>query len=199
MRKNICVYCGASVGNNPAYAEIARQLGAELAKQGRSLVYGGGAKGLMGIVADEVLNAGGEVIGVIPDRLVQAETAHKSITDLRIVPDMHVRKSTMIELSDGFIALPGGIGTLEELFEVWTWSQIGYHAKPVGVLNANNFYEPMRAFLQHVVDEGFVRQNYLDTLIISQNAADILSRFDDYQPHNLDRWAKEAPVSAPQL
>lgn len=191
MRKNICVYCGASVGNNPAYADVAKKLGAEIAAQGRSLVYGGGAKGLMGIVADAVLNAGGNVIGVIPDRLVQAETAHKGITDLRIVPDMHIRKSTMIELADAFIALPGGIGTLEELFEVWTWSQIGYHAKPVGVLNVNNFYEPMRAFLQHVVDEGFVRQSYLDTLIISQEPADILSQFDNYQPHNLDRWAKQ--------
>lgn len=190
MRKNICVYCGASFGNDPAYVDVAKQLGAEIAAQGRSLVYGGGAKGLMGIVADEVLKAGGEVIGVIPDRLVQAETAHKGITDLRIVPDMHVRKSTMIELADGFIALPGGIGTLEELFEVWTWSQIGYHSKPVGVLNVNGFYEPMKAFLQHIVDEGFVRQSYLDTLIISKDPTDILNQFDNYMPHNLDRWAK---------
>jgi uncharacterized protein (TIGR00730 family) len=190
MRKNICVYCGASIGNNPAYQEMAQKLGAEIAAQGRSLVYGGGAKGLMGVVADAVLAAGGEVIGVIPDRLVQAETAHKGITDLRIVPDMHVRKSTMIELADAFIALPGGIGTLEELFEVWTWSQIGYHAKPVGVLNVRNFYQPMKTFLQHIVDEGFVRQSYLDTLIFSQEPAEILERFDSYQPHNLDRWAK---------
>jgi len=190
MRKNICVYCGASVGNNPAYIEAAKQLGQQIVAQGKNLVYGGGAKGLMGVIADEVIKAGGEVIGVIPERLVLAETAHKGITDLRVVPDMHVRKSTMIELADGFVALPGGIGTLEELFEVWTWSQIGYHKKPVAVYNVNNFYQPMLQFLQHIVDEGFVRQNYLETLIVGHDATDILNQIDRYEPHNLDRWAK---------
>lgn len=190
MRKNICVYCGASTGNNLAYTEAAQQLGQIIAQQGRRLIYGGGNKGLMGILANAVLDAGGEVTGVIPERLVEAETAHHGLTELEIVPDMHVRKARMSELADGFIALPGGIGTFEELFEVWTWSQIGYHANPVGLLNINQFYTPMNTFLQHVVDEGFVRQSYLNTLLISDSATDLLSQFDQYQPHNLDRWAK---------
>ena len=120
MRNNICIFCGASEGNNPAYVEHARQLGHLLATQGRRLVYGGGKKGLMGVVADAVLEAGGEAIGIIPQRLVEAETAHRGLTELEIVPDMHTRKARMAELADGFIALPGGIGTLEELFEIWT-------------------------------------------------------------------------------
>lgn len=192
MRKNICVYCGASTGNNPAYTEAAQQLGKAIAQQGRRLVYGGGNKGLMGVLANSVLDAGGEAIGVIPERLVEAETAHLGLTKLEVVPDMHIRKARMSELSDGFIALPGGIGTLEELFEVWTWSQIGYHKNPVGLLNIQNFYSPMTHFLQHVVDEGFVRQSYLNTLLISDTAYDLLEKIDSYQPHNLDRWAKEA-------
>lgn len=190
MRKNICVYCGASTGNNPAYTEAAQLLGQTIAQQGRRLIYGGGNKGLMGILANAVLEAGGEVTGVIPERLVEAETAHHGLTELEIVPDMHIRKARMSELADGFIALPGGIGTFEELFEVWTWSQIGYHTNPVGLLNINDFYTPMSSFLQHVVDEGFVRQSYLNTLLVSNSATDLLSQFDQYQPHNLDRWAK---------
>lgn len=190
MRKNICVYCGASVGNNLAYTKIAQQLGEQIANQGRKLIYGGGSKGLMGIIADSVLNSGGKVIGVIPQRLVMAETAHQGLTELIVVDDMHARKAKMSELADGFIALPGGIGTLEELFEVWTWSQIGYHSKPVGLLDVNSFYTPMQTFLQHVVNEGFVRQSYLDTLIVSKEPHQLLAQFDSYQPHNLDRWAK---------
>ncbi|WP_159564499.1 TIGR00730 family Rossman fold protein [Budvicia diplopodorum] len=190
MRKNICVYCGASTGNNLAYTEAAQQLGQTIAQQGRRLIYGGGNKGLMGILANAVLEAGGEVIGVIPERLVEAETAHRGLTQLEVVPDMHIRKARMSELADGFIALPGGIGTFEELFEVWTWSQIGYHTNPVGLLNINQFYTPMNAFLQHVVDEGFVRQSYFNTLLVGNSAADLLTQFDQYQPHNLNRWAK---------
>ncbi|PVZ84776.1 TIGR00730 family Rossman fold protein [Serratia sp. S1B] len=127
MRNNICVFCGASEGNHPAYVENAQKLGHIIATQGRRLIYGGGKKGLMGVVADAVLNAGGEVVGIIPQRLVEAETAHRGLSELEIVPDMHTRKARMAELADGFIALPGGIGTLEELFEIWTWGQIGYH------------------------------------------------------------------------
>ncbi|WP_347254576.1 TIGR00730 family Rossman fold protein [Leminorella grimontii] len=191
MRKNICVYCGASTGNNPSYAQAAERLDKAIAEQGRRLVYGGGNKGLMGILANAVLDAGGEVTGVIPERLVEAETAHKGLTTLEVVPDMHARKARMSELADGFIALPGGIGTLEELFEVWTWSQIGYHKNPVGLLNIQGFYSPMSTFLQHVADEGFVRQSYLNTLLISDNVQQLLNDIDLYMPHNLDRWAKQ--------
>ncbi|MDR0805800.1 MAG: TIGR00730 family Rossman fold protein [Enterobacteriaceae bacterium] len=190
MRKNICVYCGASAGTNLAYTEAAQELGKTIAQQGRRLIYGGGNKGLMGVLANAVLDAGGEVTGVIPERLVEAETAHLGLTKLEVVADMHIRKARMSELADGFIALPGGIGTLEELFEVWTWSQIGYHKDPVGLLNIRDFYSPMNTFLQHVVDEGFVRQSYFNTLLVSDNAQDLLEKFDQYQPHNLDRWAK---------
>ncbi|KFK94464.1 MULTISPECIES: TIGR00730 family Rossman fold protein [unclassified Serratia (in: enterobacteria)] len=190
MRNNICVFCGASEGINPAYAENARNLGRVIAAKGRRLVYGGGKKGLMGIVADAVLQAGGEVIGVIPERLVEAETAHRGLTKLEVVPDMHTRKARMAELADGFIALPGGIGTLEELFEIWTWGQIGYHNKPVGLLNVNDFYRPLSGFLQQVADQGFMRQDYLDTLHISDSAQTLLQQLDDYQAKNYDRWAK---------
>ncbi|AYM90585.1 TIGR00730 family Rossman fold protein [Serratia sp. 3ACOL1] len=190
MRNNICIFCGASEGNNPAYVEHARQLGHLLATQGRRLVYGGGKKGLMGVVADAVLEAGGEAVGIIPQRLVEAETAHHGLTELEIVPDMHTRKARMAELADGFIALPGGIGTLEELFEIWTWGQIGYHSKPVGLLDVNGFYHPLSQFLQHVADQGFMRHDYLKTLHISDSPAALIQLFDDYQPQNYDRWAK---------
>lgn len=191
MHKNICVFCGASDGNSPAYAQAARLLGQTLAKQGRRLVYGGGSKGLMGILANAALEAGGEVYGVIPQRLVEAETAHHGLTGLEVVPDMHVRKARMAELSDGFIALPGGIGTLEELFEMWTWSQIGYHAKPLALLDVNNYYQKLIDFLSHSASEGFVRQVYVDTLVTLNDPVALLDYFDGYQPHNLDRWAKE--------
>lgn len=190
MRKNICVYCGASVGLNPAYQKAAEALGKEIAIKGRTLVYGGGSKGLMGIVADAVLAHGGDVIGVIPQRLVEAETAHYGVTDLRVVPDMHARKAEMIALSDAFIALPGGLGTLEELFEVWTWSQIGYHEKPVSVMNVNGFYDPMLAFLHKTAEEGFVRKSFVDTLLIGESPAELIHDLDTYAPHNLTRWEK---------
>ncbi|MBW7983243.1 LOG family protein [Enterobacillus tribolii] len=191
MRKNICVFCGASVGNSPAYAEAARLLGHTLAKQGRRLVYGGGSKGLMGILANAALEAGGEVCGVIPQRLVEAETAHYGLSELEVVPDMHVRKARMAELSDGFIALPGGIGTLEELFEMWTWSQIGYHNKPIALLDVDNYYQKLVDFLRFSAEQGFVRQVYVDTLVTLQDPEALLAHFDTYRPHNLDRWAKE--------
>lgn len=190
MLKNICVYCGASFGNHPSYTAAAKRLGEQLAQSGRRLVYGGGSKGLMGVVADAVLEAGGQVTGVITERLVTAETAHTALTELVVVPDMHSRKAKMSELADGFIALPGGIGTLEELFEIWTWSQIGYHSKPVALVDVNGFYDPLLTFLKHSADEGFVRQAYLDTLFVSAEVKEILHNFDNYQPHNLDRWAK---------
>lgn len=191
MKKNICVFCGASHGNHPEYQLYAQQLGEQLAKQGRRLIYGGGNKGLMGTIANAVLTNGGEVIGVIPERLVKAETAHHGITQLEVVADMHIRKARMAELADGFIAMPGGSGTLEEIFEIWTGAQIGYHEKPVALYNVINFWQPMRQFLEHAVKEGFIRESFYQTLIVSDDPNLILTEMDNYIPKDLDRWIKK--------
>jgi uncharacterized protein (TIGR00730 family) len=152
----ICVFCGSSPGRGEIYGEAAAGLGRLLAERGMGLVYGGASVGTMGIVADAALAAGGEVVGVIPQALVDREVAHAGLTDLRIVPDMHQRKATMADLSDGFVALPGGAGTMEELFEVWTWALLGLHAKPIGLLDVNGFYDPLAAMLDLMVTEGFL-------------------------------------------
>ncbi|MDF7666643.1 TIGR00730 family Rossman fold protein [Orbaceae bacterium ESL0727] len=191
MKKNICVFCGASEGNNPAYAEQAKLLGHTLAKQNRRLVYGGGNKGLMGVLANAVLELGGEVIGIIPERLVKAETAHHGITRLEIVKDMHERKAKMATLADGFISMPGGTGTLEELFEVWTGAQIGYHEKPVALLNSAGFWDPLLTFLSHSVKEGFIRDSFYHTLIVEEEATQLLQMMDTYIPKDLQRWIKK--------
>ncbi|QIQ21636.1 LOG family protein [Zophobihabitans entericus] len=191
MKKNICVYCGASEGTRSEYKDYAYQLGKTLAEQSRNLVYGGGNRGLMGIIANSVLEHGGEVIGIIPERLVKAETAHKGITQLEIVQDMHQRKARMSELADGFIAMPGGTGTLEELYEVWTGAQIGYHKKPVSLFNISGFYNPMISFLKHSVQEGFIRESFYETLIVTDNPLSLLEQMDNYFPKNLERWVKQ--------
>lgn len=152
----ICVYCGSRAGVRPDYADAARTVGRLIGERGHGLVYGGGNVGLMGIVADAVLAAGGSVIGVIPEALVQREVGHTALSEQHVVPDMHVRKRMMAERADAFLALPGGIGTLEELYEVWTWRQLGYHDKPVGLLNVAGFYDRLLAFMTHCVDEGFL-------------------------------------------
>lgn len=191
MKKNICIFCGASLGNNSAYQIFAQQLGECIAKQGRTLIYGGGNKGLMGVIANAVLNNGGEVIGIIPERLVQAETAHRGITRLEIVANMHERKARMAELADGFIAMPGGTGTVEEMFEVWTAAQIGYHTKPVALYDVMGFWQPMVSFLKHSVQEGFIRESFFNTLIIAEDSNAILASMDNYVPKDLDRWIKK--------
>lgn len=191
MKKNICVYCGASLGNNPEYQIIARELGQRLANQGRRLIYGGGNRGLMGEIANAVLENGGEVIGIIPEALVKAETAHHGITQLEVVNNMHTRKARMAELADAFIAMPGGSGTLEELFEVWTGAQIGYHEKPVALLNVMNFWQPMINFLEHSVQAGFIRESFYHTLIVSSDTACLLQEIDQYIPKDLHRWIKK--------
>ncbi|MBE2314931.1 TIGR00730 family Rossman fold protein [Solirubrobacter sp. CPCC 204708] len=155
--KSVCVYCGSSAGNDPAYLEAARQLAAVLAQRGLRLVYGGASVGLMGAVADTALAHGGEVVGVIPQVLVDREVAHPGLTELHTVADMHERKARMAELSDAFVALPGGIGTLEELIEVYTWSYLGIHDKPLGLVNTNGYYDGLTTFLDHSVTEGFLR------------------------------------------
>ena len=157
--KSVCVFCGASPGARPIYHEAAAQLGRHIAERGLTLVYGGGAVGLMGVVADAALAAGGEVIGIIPQSLERAEIGHKGLTRLEVVDGMHARKARMAELADAFIALPGGLGTLEELFEVWTWGQLGYHAKPLGLLEVDGFYARLTDFLDHLVAERLDRKS----------------------------------------
>lgn len=175
--RRICVFAGSSKGTRPEYAAAARTLGIELAGRGLELVYGGGNIGLMGIVADAVLDRGGRVTGVIPERLADLEVAHREVSDLRIVDTMHERKAVMAELSDGFIALPGGIGTLEELFEAVTWNVLHIHDKPCGLLNVGGYYDGLLQFLRHTVDERFFKAEYFDRLLAEPRADRLLDRF----------------------
>ncbi|MFM7395875.1 MAG: TIGR00730 family Rossman fold protein [Gammaproteobacteria bacterium] len=179
--KKLCVFCGANVGNGPSYRTAAEQLGQALVRANIGLVYGGGKVGLMGIIADTVLAAGGEVIGVIPQTLFDREVAHRQVEDLRVVDTMHDRKALMAELSDGFIALPGGVGTLEELFEVWTWGHLGLHGKPCALLDVDGFYTRLSQFLDHVDREGFLRQGVRDMLLIDDDAEALIARMRLYQ------------------
>lgn len=172
--KRIAVYCGAKPGTNKIYAEEAEKLGHLLASSSIELVYGGGHVGLMGSVADAVMARGGHAIGVIPEKLVELEQAHTTIQDLRIVPGMHERKALMAELADGFIALPGGFGTLEELFEVLTWSQIGYHQKPIVLVNLNDFYTSLIQFIHHGIQEGFILPAYAKMLVVTSSAEEAI-------------------------
>ena len=175
--KAIAVYCGANAGVDPVYAEAARTLGTMLAERGVALVFGGGHVGLMGVVADAVLAAGGRVTGVIPQQLVDRELAHTGLTELFVVRNMHERKAMMAELSDGFIALPGGMGTLEELFEMLTWAQLEIHAKPIGVLNVAGFYDQLALFIGHAADQGFIRPHHRDLMMVESDPAALLARF----------------------
>ncbi|MBD7978690.1 TIGR00730 family Rossman fold protein [Serpens gallinarum] len=192
--RSICVFCGASTGTNSIYREAAEQLGRELAARGISLVYGGGAVGLMGVVADAAMAAGGEVIGIIPQSLQTSEIGHSGLTRLEVVDGMHARKARMAELSDAFIALPGGLGTLEELFEVWTWGQLGYHAKPLGLLEVNGFYAKLSGFLDHLVTEGFVRPPHRAMLQRSESPAALLELLAAWQPTQ-PKWQDEQQPS----
>jgi uncharacterized protein (TIGR00730 family) len=174
--RRVCVFCGSKHGVRPEYTEAARAMGSALAGGGIGLVYGGGRVGLMGVVADAVLDAGGEVIGVIPDHMSDREIAHYGLTDLRIVGTMHERKALMYELSDGFVALPGGLGTLEELFEITTWSQLGLHAKPTGLLDVDGFYTPLVRFLDQLVTEGFVAERHRRLLRVADKPTALLEQ-----------------------
>jgi len=174
--QRLCVYCGSAAGHDPVYAGAARELGLAIAQRGMSLVYGGGHVGLMGIVADAVLAAGAKVTGVIPTALMDSEVGHTQLTKLRVVKDMHERKALMAELADGFIALPGGIGALEELFEVMTWLQLGYHRKPVGLLNMQGFYDDLLRMLNKQRDTGFLKPAHHALLITEANTAALLDR-----------------------
>ncbi|MDH4225397.1 MAG: TIGR00730 family Rossman fold protein [Deltaproteobacteria bacterium] len=187
--KRICVFCGSNTGSRPAYRQAALQLGALLAKQGLGLVYGGGNVGLMGVLANAVLEAGGEVIGVIPQSLVDKELAHHGVTQLRVTESMHERKQTMFDLSDGVMALPGGFGTLDEFFEIVTWLQLGYHAKPVGMLNVEGFWDPMLVTFAHAVGEGFLRKEHSQMVMVEAAPEKLLERFMEYsQPQPGKKW-----------
>ncbi|MEZ6021107.1 MAG: TIGR00730 family Rossman fold protein [Planctomycetota bacterium] len=180
--KSLCVYCGSRSGSDPAFAAAAEALGDAIVARGMRLVYGGGKVGLMGLIADRVLAGGGEVYGVIPDALVQQEVAHPGLTQLYVTRSMHERKTLMATLSDGFVALPGGIGTLEELFEIWTWNYLGYHQKPLGLWNVNGYYDALLAFLKHSEQSGFVNQNQQAMLLAADNLEQLLQRIENYDP-----------------
>jgi uncharacterized protein (TIGR00730 family) len=177
MRK-ICIFTGSRHGKSPVYMTVAAQLGHELVARGCGLVYGGGNVGLMNVIADTVLGLGGEVIGVIPNSLVSREVAHRGLTELRVVQSMHERKAVMAELSDGFIAMPGGIGTMEEIFEVLSWAQLGLHDKPCGLLNAAGYYDPLIQFLDHAVSADFIKPQHRALMIVEERPAALLDRFE---------------------
>jgi hypothetical protein len=186
--KSICVFCGSSYGALEAYADIARETGRAIAEQGYTLVYGGAKVGLMGTVADAALEAGGKVIGVLPRSLQDKEIGHEGLNELHLVDSMHERKAMMADLSDAFIALPGGVGTLEEIFEVWTWGQLGYHKKPCGFLNAEGYYDHLIAFLDHQTEQGFTKQVMRDMAQIASSPLDMIRQFENYTPPSAPKW-----------
>ncbi|HVR42254.1 MAG TPA: TIGR00730 family Rossman fold protein [Thermoanaerobaculia bacterium] len=190
--KTICVFAGSSAGRESGYRAVAQELGRALAQRSLGLVYGGARVGLMGAVADAVLAAGGKVTGVIPAALVEKEVAHEGLSELRIVGSMHERKATMAELSDGFIALPGGWGTVEEFFEVLTWAQLGLHRKPCGLLNAGGYFDPLLSFIVHSVDQGFVRAEHRAMVRVSASASELLDDLAAYEPPRVEKWIDRA-------
>jgi uncharacterized protein (TIGR00730 family) len=180
--KSVCVFCGSNLGRDPAYLKAAVSAGEALAREGLIIVYGGGKVGLMGAVADAALAAGGRVVGVMPRALFEREIAHAGLSELHVVETMHERKQTMASLADGFLALPGGAGTFEEFFEQWTWAQLGIHAKPVGLLDVNAYFQPLLALIDKIVAEGFMAQTYRDMLVVEPSVAPLLGRFQTYSP-----------------
>lgn len=182
------VFCGSSPGANKIYSEKAEQLGAQLAKEGLTLVYGGATVGIMGTVANAALKEGGKVIGVIPEMLTGRENAHTGLSELIIVNSMHERKAQMEKLSDGFIVLPGGPGTMEEFFEMYTWAQLGEHQKPIGLLNINNYYDKLLTFFEHMIAEQFLNQEYRSLLIVEKDPKQLLNKFRNYVPPKLPKW-----------
>ena len=186
--KNICVYCGSNPGRLPEYRDAARLLGYEMASRGLGLVYGGASIGVMGAVADAVLERGGQAVGVIPYSLATKEVSHDGLDELIVVDSMHERKAKMAELSDGFIALPGGWGTIEEIFEMLTWAQLGFHEKPCGLLNVAAYYDPLFAFLENAIEQQFVKEEYRPMIIMDEAPAVLLDRFDHYRAPKVRKW-----------
>jgi uncharacterized protein (TIGR00730 family) len=186
--RRVCVFCGSSSGHDPRYAAAAAALARELVSRGIGVVFGGGSIGLMGVLADHALAAGGSVTGVIPHGLAARELAHRGVADTRVVPTMHARKALMAELADGFVALPGGIGTLDELFEIATWGQLGIHRKPIGVLNVAGYYDPLVVLLDHAVAGGFVPAGNHGLVLVGEEPADLLDRMEAHEPPPAPAW-----------
>lgn len=186
--KSLCIFCGSSHGAIEEYGQAAAATGRVIAEQGYRLVYGGAKVGLMGTVADAALAAGGEVIGVLPESLQEKEIGHQGLSELHLVGSMHERKALMADLSDGFIALPGGVGTLEEIFEVWTWGQLGYHQKPCGFLNVEGYYDHLIAFLDHQTQEGFTKKVMRDMAMFADTPENLIDQFTSYTPPSSPKW-----------
>ena len=189
--KSVAVFCGSSMGASPSYKEGAIELGQELAKQGITLIYGGASVGIMGTVADAVLESGGKVIGVLPKMLEDREIAHRGLTELIVVNSMHERKTKMSELAEGFIALPGGPGTMEEFFEIFTWAQLGLHGKPCGILNINGYFDLMLQFFRHMNEQQFLQDKYASMVLADTGPAGLLDKFQAYQPPSVKTYIKE--------
>ena len=187
MMSSIAIFCGSAPGKDSVFVENARKVGETLAAQGKTLIYGGGRSGLMGVVADSTLAAGGRAIGVMPESLAEYELAHPDLTELYIVENMHARKIKMSELAEGFIALPGGSGTLEEIFEQWTWAQLGIHSKPCAFLNVDGFYDDLLKFLRQTSEKGFTQPRFCEALIVSNCIDNILQRFEQYRAPEM-KW-----------
>lgn len=188
----VCVFCGSSSGADPRFVEVARSLGRAIATTGRTLVYGGAKVGLMGAVADAALVAGGKVVGVLPQALVDREVAHRGLTELHVVPSMHARKQLMAERADAFVAMPGGLGTLEELFEVWTWAQLGLHQKPLGLFGPRDFFAPLIQYLDHLVAQRFVRPEHRELVTVDDDANALLHRLAHHDPALLPKWLERS-------
>ncbi len=186
--QSITVFCGSSSGFRPEYAEAAKELARLLVEQKIRLVYGGGRVGLMGIIADEVMKNGGEVIGIIPESLDKKEVAHRGITELRVVGSMHERKALMAEFADGFIAMPGGIGTFEEFFEILTWAQLGFHHKPCGLLNVKNYYDDLLKLCNNAVNQGFLRAAHRSLILDETDSVALLEQMQNYRPQKTEKW-----------
>lgn len=192
--RRLAVFCGSNPGARPEYMEAARSFGRLLAQRGIGVVYGGSSVGLMAALADTMMDELGDVIGVIPRMLVEREVANTTLSDLRIVATMHERKALMAELSDGFVALPGGVGTLEEFFEIWTWGQLGMHTKPCGLLNVRGYFDPLLEFLDHAVEEKFVRDVHRAMVIVESDPEQLLSRFEAYEPPRVVKWINAGTI-----
>ncbi len=186
--RRICVYCGSGTGNNPVYADAARELADVLVRHELELVYGGADRGIMGVIANAVLELGGKVHGVIPQLLMDKEIAHPGLTELHVVASMHERKTMMAALSDGFVAMPGGFGTLEEIVEIVTWGQLRFHDKPCGLLNTSGYFDKLLAYLDHATVEGFLRDENRDMLLVDADPAALIRRFERYTAPHVEKW-----------
>lgn len=189
--KQVCVFCGSYQGSQPIYMTAAHQMGNGLAQRGLGLVYGGGRVGLMGAVADGTIAGGGKVIGVIPQSLVDRELAHKGLSELRVVASMHERKAVMAELADSFVAMPGGFGTLDELFEIITWAQLGFHRKPIALLNIGGYFDPLITFIEHMETEGFIKPEHRNAVLVKNDVDSLLDTLLAYQAPQLEKWLKK--------